>query len=86
MLRKERGETALKKIYTLKSFNLGFPGGSDSKESACDAEDPGSIPRLGRSPREGNGYTLQYSCLENFMDRGASWATVHGVGVTRSQT
>ena len=82
--RKRRNSS--KNIYALKSFNLGFPGCSDSKESACDAEDPGSIPRLGRSPGEGNGYTLQYSCLENFMDRGASWATVHGVGVTRSQT
>ena len=49
----------------------GFPGGSDGKESAHNAGDPGSIPRLGRSPGEGNGYTLQYSCLRNPMDRGA---------------
>ena len=60
-------------------MHLGFPGGSDSKESACNAQDPGSIPGLGRSPGEGNGYPLQYSCLENSMDRGAWWATVHGV-------
>ena len=49
----------------------GFPGGSDSKESACNVEDPGSIPGLGRSPGEGNGNPLQYSCWENPMDRGA---------------
>ena len=48
-------------------------------DSACNAGDPGSIPELGTSPGEGNGYPLQYSCLENPMDRGAWWATVHGV-------
>ena len=47
----------------------GFPGGSDGKESACNAGYPGLIPRLGRSAGEGNGYPLQYSCLENSMDR-----------------
>ena len=47
-----------------------FPGGSDGKVSACNAGDPGSIPGLGRSPGEGNGNPLQYSCLENSMDRG----------------
>ena len=57
---------------------LGFPGGSDGKESACNAGDPDLIPWLQRSPVEGNGYPLQYSCLENPMDRGALWATVHG--------
>ena len=56
---------------------LGFPGGSDGKESACNAEDLGLIPGLGRSPGEGNGNPLQYSCLENSMDRGAWQATVH---------
>ena len=50
---------------------LGFPGGSDSKESACDTGDLGLIPGLGRSPGEGNGYPLQCSCLENSMHRGA---------------
>ena len=50
---------------------VGFPGGSDGKESACSVGDPGLIPGLGRSPGEGNGYPLQYSCLENFIDRGA---------------
>ena len=57
----------------------GFPGGSDGKEPACNAGDPGLIPGLGRSPGEGTGYPLQYFCLENSMDRGAWWATVHGV-------
>ena len=65
-------------------YIMGFPGGSDSKESACSAEDPGSIPGSGRPPGEANGYPHQYSCLENPMDRGAWQATVHGV--TKSQT
>ena len=56
-----------------------FLGGSDGKESSCNAGDPGLIPGSGRSPREGNGYPFQYSCLENPMDRGAWWATLHGV-------
>ena len=56
-----------------------FPGGSDVKASACNVGDPGSIPGLGRSPGEGNGNPLQYSCLENPIDGGAWWATVHGV-------
>ena len=58
---------------------MGFPSGLDGKESACNAGDPGSIPGLGRSPGEGNGYPLQYSCLENSTDRGAWWPTVHGL-------
>ena len=62
----------------------GFPGGSEVKASACNAGDLGSIPGLGRSPGEGNGNPLQYSCLENPMDRGAWWAIVHGV--TKSWT
>ena len=61
----------------------GSPGGSDDKESACSAGDqalrPNPIPGLRRSPREGNVQPLQYSCLENSMDRGACQATVHGV-------
>ena len=63
---------------------MGFPGVSDGKESACNAGDPGLIPGLGRSPGEGNGYPIQYSCLENFIDRGAWWATV--LGVAKNQT
>ena len=65
-------------IYILLTVNLnvikdvmGFPGGLDGKESACKAEDLGSIPGLGRPPGEGNGYPLQYSGLENSIDRGA---------------
>ena len=57
----------------------GFPGGSDDKESAHSVRDLGSIPGSGRSRGEGNGNPLQYSCLENPMDRGAWWATVNGV-------
>ena len=62
----------------------GFPGGSEDKASACNARDPGLIPGLERSPGDGNGNPLQYSCLENLMDRGAWRATVHGVA--KSQT
>ena len=58
---------------------MGFPGGSDGKESAWSEGDPGSVPASGRSPGEGNGNQLQCSCLENFMDRGAWWAVVRGV-------
>ena len=58
---------------------LGFPGGSDSKGSTCNVRDLGSIPGLGRSPKEGNGYPLQYSGLENSMDRGAWRAAVPGI-------
>ena len=64
--------------------NVGFPGGSDSKESACNAGDPGLIPGLGRSCGEGNGNPLWYSCLENPMDRRAWQAAVYGV--TKSWT
>ena len=56
----------------------GFPGGSDDKESACNEGDLGLIPGWRRSPGEGNGYQLQYFCLENTRDRGAKQATVHG--------
>ena len=58
---------------------VGFPGGSVVKNPAANAGDMGLIPGLGRSSREGNGNPLQYSCLENPIDRGAWWATVHGV-------
>jgi len=54
-----------------KTIQKGIPFGSDGKESACDAGHLGLIPRLGRSPGKGNGCPLQYSCLENFMGRGA---------------
>ena len=63
---------------------IGGKGGSDGKESACNAGSLGSIPRLGRSPGEENGYPLQFSWLKNYMNRGTWWARVHGV--TESQT
>ena len=63
----------------------GFPGGSQVKVSAHNAGDLGSIPGSGRSPGEGNGNPLQYSCLENPMDGGAWWATVHGVAKSRTR-
>ena len=72
-------------LLALTPFSGGFPGGSDRKEAACNAGDPGSIPGSGRSPGEGNGYPLQYSCLENPMDRGAWRVTVHGVAESRTR-
>ena len=69
-------------IYT---FYLGFPGGSDAKESACNTRDPSLIPGSGRSLGEGNGYALQYSGLKNSMDRGDWRAIVQGVTKSRAQ-
>ena len=63
----------------LRMLSWNFPAGLDGKESACNAVDLGSIPGLGRSSEEGNGYPLQYSILKNFMDTGAWGATVHEV-------
>ena len=65
-------------------MEMGFPGGSGGKESACNAGDPVSIPGLGRSPGGGHDYPLQSSCWRIPMDRGAWWATVHGI--TESDT
>ena len=62
-----------------------IPGSSDGKESACNASDLDLIPGLGRSPGEGNGNPLQYSCLENSMDRGVWWTIVHGVAKRQTQ-
>ena len=67
-------------VYTCE----GFPSGSVVKNLPASAGNVGPIPRSGRSPGEGNSNPLHYSCLENSMDRGAWWATVHGV--TKSQT
>ena len=64
---------------------MGLPGGSDSKESLCNAGDLSPILGLGKSPGEENGNPLQYSCLENPMDGGAWWAAVHGVAKSRTQ-
>ena len=66
-------------------LNAGFPGGSDGKECTCNAGNPGSIPGPERSHRERNGYPLQYSCLEDSMDRGAQRATVHRVAKSQTQ-
>ena len=66
-------------LFLTISSVLGFPGGSDSKESTCNVGDLGLILGLGRFPGEGNGCPLQYSCLENSTDRGAWWTIVHGL-------
>ena len=79
-----RLNTHLKRFGHVYLYMWGFPGGSEVKVSASNAGDLGSIPGLGRSPGEGNGNPLQYSCPENPMDGGAWWATVHGVA--KSQT
>ena len=65
---------------------VGFPGGSEVKASACNAGDLGLMPGLGRSPAEGNGNPLQYSCLENPVDGGAWWATLSPWGRKESDT
>ena len=70
--------------HLLRSLQTGFPGGSDGKEFTYNAGDLGLIPGLGGSSSKGIGYPLQYSCLENSMDRGAWWNTV--LGVTKSLT
>ena len=64
---------------------MGFPGGSDSKESDCSAGDLGSIPTSGRTLREGNDNPLKYSCLENPTDGGAWWAAIYGVAQSRTR-
>ena len=66
-------------IHSLPRRSVDFPCGSDGKEFACNAGDPGLITGWGRSPGEGNGYQLQYSYPGNSLDRGAWWATVYGV-------
>ena len=72
------------KTKTTKDYHMSFPGGSDGEEYACNAGDSGLIPGSERSPGEGNGNPLQYSCLENPMDRGAWQPRVHGL--TKSHT
>ena len=72
--------TAMNKVLSCQELtHISFPGGSDGKEPAYNVGDPGSVPGLGRSLREGNGNLLCYSCLENPMDRGTWQVTVHGV-------
>ena len=70
-------------VYICTVF-LGFPGGSDGKESACNAKDLVSILGLERSPEGGHSNPLWYSCPENPMDRGGWWATVHGVAKSQA--
>ena len=70
-------------IYSFLPLVPGFPSGLDGKEFVCNAGDPSLIPGLGRSPGEGNGYSFQFSCMGNPMDRGAWWATVHGITKSR---
>jgi len=72
-------------IYMYIYIYMGFPDGSDGKESACNAGDRGLIPRLGRSPGKGNGNPFGFSCLENPMDRGAWLAIVHWVANSWTQ-
>ena len=67
------------------NYMPGFPGGSEGRASACNAGDLGAIPGSGRSPGEGNGNPLQYSCLKNPMDGGAWWTTVHGIAKGRTR-
>ena len=67
------------------NIKIDFPGGSNGKASVYNAGDLGSIPGLGKSPGEGNGNPLQDYCLENPMDRGAWWATAHGVAKSRTR-
>ena len=73
------------RIYIQKRVEHLFPG-SDGKDSACNAGDPGLIPGLGRSPGKGYGNPLQYSCLRNPIDGGTWWATVHGVPKVLDET
>ena len=72
-------QDALNVLYPSFYSQVGLRGGSGGKESDCNVVDPGSIPELGRYPREGNGYPLLYSCLENPLVRGARRATANGV-------
>ena len=72
-------------IWDNPKLQLGFPSGLNGKESACNAGGPGSFPGSGRSPVEGNGYPLQFSCLENSMDRGAWQAMVHAVAKSQAR-
>ena len=77
---------APEKLKTHHAYVVGFPGGSVVKNLPANAGDAGSIPRSGRSPGEGNGNPLQYSCLENPVDRGVWQATVHGVAESNTTT
>ena len=73
------------KIFISLLLIIGFPGGSEVKASDWNAEDPGLIPGLGRSPVEGNGNPLQYYCLEKLTDKRSLGGTVHGVAKSRTR-
>ena len=81
---KRKGKQPILSFYST-TVKEGFSGGSDGKESTCNAGDLGLIPGLGRSPGEGSGNPLQCSCLENPMDRGAWWAAIYGVAQSRAR-
>ena len=72
-------------IECIHKTGMGFPGGSDCKESACNVGGFSLIPGLGRFPEEENDCPLQYSCMDNPMDRGAWWATVHGIAKSKTR-
>ena len=78
-LLQQAGSFAARQIFSCGMRALGLLSSSADKETACNAEDPGLIPGFRRSPGEGNGNPLQFSCLENPMDRGSWWVTVHWV-------
>ena len=78
-----QNKTTMRSHYV--PIRKGFLGGSDDKESACNAGYPGSIPGLGRVPGEGHGNPLQYSCLQNSMGRGAWQATIYAVAKSQTQ-
>ena len=80
------GQTAAVALKRVLLGAVGFPYSSVGKELACNSGDPGLIPRSGRFPGDGNGNPLQYSCLENPMDRGAWWATVYGASKESDMT
>ena len=77
-------QTTLPSMHNFNFIFIGFPSGSDGKESACNVGDPGSISGSGRPPGGGHGNLLQYSCVENPMDRGAWRATDHRVALSRT--
>ena len=81
----EGNPTIYNSINESRGLSASFPCSSNSKDSACNAGDPGLIPGSGRSSGEGIGNPLQYSCLENPMDRGDWWATVRGVAQSRTR-
>ena len=86
MIRKQRNRhVSHLMVLGLGPTSLVLRSSSDGKKSTCNVGDPGSIPGSGRVPGEGNSYIISYSCLENPINRGAQWATVHGVAKSQTQ-